>query len=224
MATLLFRSLQQTWPDTAVGNCREYSRFKATYADTLELLKYELCRIDVEQAVLELDFKQSDLRKNGFPPLGAAPFTARVRLRFHHPEIGHLDYPCDTYHDWRANVRAIALTLEAQRAMTRYGATSNAQQYRGWTTLPPREGYEETESDPTTLEEASELIAREAGADGDSDIICSKESYYRFCYKEAAKAAHPDSGGSAERFKKLQTARAILEACFAEPKDLRKTG
>ena len=45
-------------------------------------------------------------------------------------------FPCDTFTDWQANVRGIALALEALRAVDRYGVTQQAEQYRGWTALP----------------------------------------------------------------------------------------
>jgi hypothetical protein len=37
---------------------------------------------------------------------------------------------------WQHNVRAIALTLEALRAVDRYGATETGQQYTGFKALP----------------------------------------------------------------------------------------
>src|SRR4051794_13873020 len=104
------------YPERGLGE-QQYAQFKATYGDTLEALGYELDRIDAENPVLELDFPPGSIDQNGFPKLGKEPRSPPVRLSFIHPNIGFLEYPCDTYHRHEHNVRAIVLTLEAQRAM-----------------------------------------------------------------------------------------------------------
>ena len=48
-----------------------------------------------------------------------------------------MSYPCDKYSNWQANLRAIALSLEALRAEDRYGVTRRAEQYKGWAKLLP---------------------------------------------------------------------------------------
>jgi hypothetical protein len=45
-------------------------------------------------------------------------------------------------------------------------------------------------------------------------VELESEGFYRFCYREAAKAAHPDSGGSESTFKRLQSARELLDEHF----------
>jgi len=45
--------------------------------------------------------------------------------------------PCDSFRDWEANLRAIALSLEHLRAVDRYGVTTEEEeQYTGWLRLP----------------------------------------------------------------------------------------
>jgi len=45
--------------------------------------------------------------------------------------------PCDSFKDWEANLRAIALSLERLRAADRYGVTTEEkEQYIGWLRLP----------------------------------------------------------------------------------------
>ena len=105
------------------------------------------------------------------------------------------------------------LTLEAQRAMARYGAVRDDQQYRGWKQeLPPPESVV---NQVWSLEEAAELVATLGKQSSkDASAILESEGYYRYCYKEAAKAAHPDSGGTEATFKRLQSAKALLDDHF----------
>ena len=76
---------------------------------------------------------------------------------------GPLLYRCDRYvaryygrEDWQENVRAIALTLEALRAVDRYGASASGEQYRG---------YRQIEATPAAMDRdtamgALRLVAR----------------------------------------------------------------
>jgi CRISPR-associated exonuclease Cas4 len=66
-----------------------------------------------------------------------------------------------------------------------------------------------------TLDEAAEVVATLANQNKkDASALLESEGFYRFCYREAAKAAHPDSGGSEATFKRLQSARDFLEDHF----------
>src|SRR5262249_7608683 len=47
-----------------------------------------------------------------------------------------------------------------------------------------------------------------------AQVILDSEGFYRFCCTKAAKAAHPDSGGSEATFKRLQSAKALLDDHF----------
>lgn len=202
------------WPyaEPAFG-LRKYAQFKATYAATLAQLEEELERIEATNCVLELDFASGAIEPSGIPKLNQRPRSDRVRLTFIHPKVGFLEYPCDTYYEYQNNVRAIVLTLEAQRAMARYGAVMDDQQYRGWKQeLPPPESIV---GQVWTLDEAAEVVATLAKQSiKDSSVLLESEGFYRFCYREAAKAAHPDSGGSEAIFKRLQSARELLEEHF----------
>src|SRR5579863_10251967 len=53
---------------------------------------------------------------------GAKLRTQGIILTFN-SKHGPLSYPCDKYSNWQANLRAIALSLEALRAVDRYGVT-----------------------------------------------------------------------------------------------------
>jgi hypothetical protein len=213
MVTIRFQPLSK-WPyPEPESGWRKYAQFKTVYVATLNQLQVELDRIEAENRVLELDFPRGAIEQSGLPKLNQKPRSDRVRLSFVHPKIGFLEYPCDTFYGYENNVRAIVLTLEAQRAMARYGAVKDDQQYRGWKQeLPPPESIL---GQVWTLDEAAELVATLANQNKkDATALLESEGFYRFCYREAAKAAHPDSGGSEASFKRLQSARDLLEEHF----------
>ena len=217
MPKIRYTTLREDYPEEAVDKYgdpfRTQGQFKATVHETLEKISYELDKIDVSEGIIELDVSRSELRKYGrdFPRF-AEPWSPRVRLTFSHPELGPLQYPCGTYWDQSHNLRAIALTLEAQRAIERYGATSGGQQYAGWQALPPGEEQDVYLRDAF---EAAEFIGGLAQVATPAPITEDRD-YYLFCYKKAAKVAHPDAGGSEEKFKTLQQAKELLDEHFEE--------
>ena len=197
-----FRPLSGVWQDDGL---EEYQtcRFRASYRKTLDLLTYEMIRLGVGSAVIEMDVSERDIRLDGLPRAHARPDTPRVRLSFEHPKIGPLQYPCDTFADYRDNLRAIAKTLEAQRAMDRYGATRRSQQYRGWRALPPRAGGE-----PETRVEAASVIARYSVHTAE-DLLAHPDRIPR-AGRQAQHKTHPDRGGSAHEFYLVQEAIRTL--------------
>ncbi len=214
MVKIRFTALRDDYPEEELDEWgdvrREWGQFKSTVHDTLDKIAYELDRLDVEQGIIELDVSESDLRRaRGKFPSVSEPYSPRVRLTFSHPEQGPLQYPCGNYCKQKDNLRAIALTLEAQRAIERYGATKGGQQYAGWKGLPPGEEQERYFSSP---QEAAEYVAELAGfkpATGyamleDGDLL-------KTCYLKASKKAHPDTGGNDETFQTLQQAKEIID-------------
>ena len=99
--------------------------------------------------------------------------------------------------------------------MERYGAARSGQQYAGWQQLPHSEEKDRFYS----IDEAADFLAKCSGNEDDGDLILEKPGFYRFCYKEAAKQTHPDSGGSDQEFKLLQSAKELLDEHFAEFSD-----
>lgn len=196
-----------TWPADQAPRYQR-SQFKASYGATLELIKAELHRIGVEDAVIELDLTEREVRRDGLPRADARPRSPRVRLSFELEGVGPLQYPCASYDDYRANLRAIGLTLEAQRAMDRYGATRRRQQYTGWKALP---GGGAVVTGAMTVEQAASCIVTWAG--GDTNRIIKDPAEYRDAYRRAAKATHPDTNGEQfqDDFMRLQEAKRVLD-------------
>lgn len=109
--------------------------FKAKWSSTLILLDRELGHLNAERVVVQADFREQDLRLDGMPRSSArTPQHPGVRLSFA-SKHGSLTYATDAYEVWEHNVRAIALGLEALRAVDRYGVTRRGEQYTGWKAL-----------------------------------------------------------------------------------------
>ncbi|MEE9471787.1 MAG: molecular chaperone DnaJ [Gemmatimonadota bacterium] len=200
----VFRPIEE-WPGEETRN-RQRSRFKASWSSTVDLLSREVGKIikPHERPVLEVALRERDLRLDGFPRADARPQHPGVILSFE-SRFGPLRYPCDTFNDWQDNVRAIALALEALRAVDRYGVTRRGEQYTGWRRLAPAAGK-------LTKEDAARVIARTASLDGDwPALIVRSRSDFRSAYRIAVRYSHPDQGGTLEGFQRLQEAKDLLE-------------
>lgn len=115
---------------------RKRAPFKSRWEATLRLLDGELARSHAWDSVLEVDVAERWWSPSTGRPRADAPVRSPgVILRFDkHFRDGRVEgyvFPCDTFLDWQDNVRAIALTLEALRAIDRYGA-SHGRQFAGF--------------------------------------------------------------------------------------------
>lgn len=115
---------------------RRRATFRIGYSDRLSLLESELAKLGAKEIVIQAQFEAKDIRNDGWPRSSARPKGPAVVLSFQ-SKHGPLSYPCDSYDAWEDNLYAIALALEALRAVDRYGVTKRAEQYKGWAQLPP---------------------------------------------------------------------------------------
>lgn len=157
--------------------------FRAGWTDTKELLERELEKLGARSAVIELALTDREIRLDGWPRGGARPSHPGVVISFD-SKHGPLRYGTDAFPHWQANVRAIALGLEALRKVERYGIGKRGEQYQGWRQL--------TAGPAMSATEAQELLDDYGGE------------------KAALRATHPDTGGSDEDFQKVQAARETL--------------
>jgi hypothetical protein len=198
----------EAWPGAFTAR-REDSRFRAEWTATVKHLTRELDAIGARGRVVQIAVTPGMFRQDGFP---------RVDTRLHdHPGVilsftkdkRSLSFPCDTYNDWKDNIRAIALALEALRAVDRYGVTRNEEQYAGWTAIPAaiKPGF-------ANADEAARWVASIAnftGAAVADAAMFHDPAFWRETYKTLAAKLHPDTGGSADHFKLLQEARRLVE-------------
>lgn len=184
-------------------------RFRASWDDTINLLVTEVEHLDGDLIVVQVDADPSDLRRDGM-------LRARAQVRFPGVKVsfqskhGPLTYATDAYEQrwsgdmpgWQANVRAIALSLQALRAVDRYGVTHTGEQYRGWSAIAAKAA-----EDTLTPDEARRVLADAAGVDPTS--LITSEAITR-AYRAAARTAHPDAGGNADVFRLVGKARDVL--------------
>jgi hypothetical protein len=107
--------------------------------------------------------------------------------------------PCDTFHRIADNMYAVAKTIEAMRAITRYGAAQTAQVFAGFAALPPGDGGEAT-APARPWREVLGGNWPEGLDNGDLLLLAGAR------YKRAAREAHPDAGGDADRMVELNRA------------------
>lgn len=178
------------WPGEQTTE-RRWSPFRnatKSMSNTLDLLERELRMLGAENVVLQLAVQEKDIRIDGRLRANARPSHPGVIVAFD-SKYGPLKYPCDTFNLAEANLRAVALALEALRKVDRYGVTKRGEQYTGWKQLGDGTGGRTK----MTFGEASRFLSEQGGS-----------------YRAAAKRLHPDAGGDAGLFAQLQEAREVL--------------
>lgn len=172
------------------------SPFSAPWRATVELLADELRHLDARNVVIEVGVTERDLRLDGMPRADAR-IPPPVRVSFD-SKWGPLRYETGEYQDtywkrvpgWQANLRAIALAMEALRKVDRYGVSKRGEQYQGWKQLPMRAGGF------ASREQAREYLDRAWAGD----------------LRRALKETHPDRGGDADEFQKVMSAKELIGA------------
>lgn len=188
------------WPTKQTAN-RKRAPFRAGYTDTLRQLDRELLKLSARNVVLQVALREEDIRLDGKPRAGSKFTHPGVILSFD-SKFGPLSYPCDTFDAWEDNLRAIALALEHLRAVDRCGVTKRGEQYKGWTALPPPSASQVR--GPMTKQEATAFLVKHSG------LAVNSIEGARIAYRDAAFKLHPDRGGDAEQFKRLQEAKDVL--------------
>lgn len=174
------------WTDPVTVD-RPACRFRAPWSDTLELLRSEAEKLDASIIVLQVDVERGEIRRDGMLRAGAKVRFPGVRVSFE-SRYGPLTYATDRFDDWRDNVRALALSLQALRAVDRYGVTRRGEQYTGWLSI---------EAGPNLDTESARVLLDSYGGPA-----------------AALKATHPDTAEPGtydpERFRAVQAARQLL--------------
>lgn len=201
MINCRFKPIDQ-WPGTPTPSWkRRKSQFKALWSQTLDLLERELYHLNAQNILIDGYFGYSDIRNDGWPKSKARPSQPGIVLSFG-TKRGRITMPCDTYTEWEANLRAIALTLENLRAVERYGVTTERQeQYTGWLKLPAASADDEATA-------CAQMLVKYSGFTiTDASLVLSDQSEFERAWKSAARRTHPDTGGSSEDFKQVIAAR-----------------
>jgi hypothetical protein len=188
------------WPRTFTAD-RRRGRFTEAYGIVMADCGRELELMGARSAVMLMALADRDIRIDGRPRAGAKPSHPGVILVVETVQHGTLRFPCDTFDDWLANLRAITLHLKALRAIDRYGVSVSGEQYTGWAALPPPNGDHWTEA------EAVRFLASLLGCK-ESDVTANPD----WIIRQAEFKKHPDRDGNVDDFKKVQRARELLLA------------
>jgi len=201
MLNAIFRPVDK-WPGQQTPSWkRQRSRFRASYARTLDDVEHELNAIKAKDIVIQCFLELRDIRNDGWPRSSARPKQPGVIVTFSQGKDA-ISMPCDTFEDWEQNLRAIALTLHSLRMVSQYGVSKHNEQYQGFKRL-------EAPSQESVRAVAAKWLSDVSGifvpADG-----CTDETLRR-AYLAAAQRLHPDRGGAHDEFARLQEVYRVLK-------------
>lgn len=195
-----------------------HSPFTASWTSTVTLLADELRHLEAEGISCELDAEERMFRQDGLPRSDARMRSDGVRLTFS-SKHGPLRYETNQFSGrwgtpgWQANLRAIALSLEALRKVDRYGVSTRGEQYRGWRQLTMGAG---NPADMVTNvpQAVAVILAHTDGNYDETDVWVGDGPgpHVDAAIRDAQRATHPDRGGDSAEFLKVQKAKELLAA------------
>ena len=194
------------WIGPVTKNRQSGYMFRAPWQSTLTLIGKETTLLGAHLVVIQADITDAEIRRDGMLRANARPTFPGVKLSFD-SRYGPLTYATDAYEYWQANVRAVALALQALRAVDRYGVSRSGEQYRGWTALPAGSPSGEVSAD-----DAARILAGYADAGVTADAVLMDAGVRAAAYRQAARRTHPDHGGDPAAFAQVTDARELLDA------------
>lgn len=195
-----FRPLDWTGQLTSAGSRRQ-ATFKATYPATLGLLFREAEKLGARDLVLQVDISERYIRTDGLPYANAKYGSNPGVIVSFESNHGPLRYATDAYTEWQDNLRAIALSLEALRAVDRYGLSKRGEQYTGWKALPAGSGFATADHAEAWMREYGRIRYQLPGTTPLASL-----------HRTMAKRLHPDAGGNRADWDRLDNARQLLTA------------
>jgi hypothetical protein len=168
------------------ANYQERSRFKTTIGKATRDLMHEIRLMGAVAPVLSTNMR---LRNDGLPYSNQRqPDDRGVAVYFTHKKR-QMCFACDRWDKIEDNIDAIAKTVAALRGIERWGSGSMVEQaFTGFVALPP----------PASAKSPYEVLGVSPGAT-DEEVDAA--------YRQKAKAAHPDAGGSDSAMHELNEAR-----------------
>jgi hypothetical protein len=206
------------WTDPKTKNRKSSSVFRADWRNTLDLLERETDLLGIKgHVIIEVGAHDSDIAASRQNLVARASVGFDGVVVSFEAKQGPMRFACDAYCQaysndvaaWKANVRAVSLTLEALRAIDRWGAAQTGQQYTGWLALPAADGTTFPTAD-AALRWLQGLVKDLTGTSRRPlDVTAMTPGDL---YREAARRLHPDTTtGSPELWARLQNARLLMQ-------------
>lgn len=175
------------WPRKYPGG-RRSAAFKVSYDQAVKQLDQEIGRLGGKYPTLSTNL---ELRLDGSPRRDRGEPSDRGVAVYFELNGKQKVFACETFTTVKDNIRAIGLTIEALRAVQRFGATEMLERaLNAFDALPP----------PTRWWDI--LQVRQ---DASRDVIEAN-------YRRLARERHPDAGGSNDAMAELNAAKqAALE-------------
>lgn len=207
LPSYIIRPLTDEARQRVKGVERSRDRFDTTWSMTQYQLRAEVEKLDprYDEFVMLVDVDERGIRNDGQLRADARPTSPIVGITVDSATKGDLLFVCGAFHDWQANVRAIALGLESLRRVERYGIVQSDEQYRGFKAIgsgiamPPA---------TMTKDEAERILLKYAVG----PVLDSKFINWEVLYRRGAKELHPDAGGDPDAFRILTLARDLVLA------------
>lgn len=174
-------------------------------SDTFAILETEMRFLNGKNVILQTAHTGArDFRQDGRLRADARrPEHPGVILTFD-SKHGALSYPCDHFHDWESNLRAVAFHLQNVRHSQLYGVGAHGEAYKGFAALP-------APAPPTDRETAIRTILKAAGRDVTPGICLTiSEPSLRAAIVEAIQQCTGADGGDSELLARVQAARDVL--------------
>ena len=192
------------------------SQFKCSWSDSFDLLKRELRMVSATNVVLQAGYEPGQLRNDGWPKATSNPSHPAVIMSFD-AKGRALSFPCSQYDRLWDNIRAIALSLKALRAVDRYGVTQRAEQYQGWAQLEAPNAAALNEDLAAAFFFGEACRHYPVGVTSIDQLLHSSDDFEQI-YRMLAKRLHPDVGGDREKWDRMQSARDVLRAAHSRRK------
>lgn len=176
------------WPDgfPREGCAVRTTKFKVTPGRAQEDLLDELSILGADRVIVSCNVRT---KPNGMPYVGdREPKDAGVAVYFEWKGKPHA-MACDRFEKVWQNVRALALSIEALRALERHGSSAILERaFRGFAALPA-----------SVVTERPWYVVLGVPPDASWDLI-------EGAWRARALSSHPDKGGSAEAFQLVTAA------------------
>lgn len=199
---LQIEPLGDAWPGERT-KYQQSDQFRSTIGQTSTKLADELDKIDATNVRLRIAVERFQITVDGRRlKAGQEPVHSGVVLVFD-TKAGEQVYPSDGYFRWQGNLHAIALTLEALRALDRWMVT-HGQQYRGFLAIESSIALAGQAAPFTDAQGAVHWLQELLGASYTDAVPTPK------LLRDAQRATHPDLGGDADQFRLVSVAERLL--------------